>query len=239
MIRTSIVIPFRNQWKLTGLCLRFLRKYTRLPHEIVLVDNGSTEKYVPPNDVQLIRNRYNQGFAAAVNQGLERASGEFLVVLNNDTLPGARWIEQMIAVFDQRKDCGLVGPVSNKVIPEQKIPVNLPTIRKIEEFTAKYNRSNPKKWKSSKRISGFCMVFPRHVFQKVGFFDERFGLGTYEDDDYCLRVRRAGFECIITGDTYVHHFGSQSFRKRGYAEFKKILRQNRRYFLQKWGLKSY
>lgn len=234
----SIIIPARNEWALTWQCIQSIGQHTKLPHEIILVDNGS-EEAIPghfnkqPN-LHIIRNRWNRGFAAAINQGLKKAKGDYLVWLNNDTLPSHRWLSQLIHVLNTAPSAGLVGPVSNRVIPEQKITVNLSSPQKIHRFSNKFNQINPQKWKESTRLSGFCLVYSRPVFEAIGYLDERFGLGTYEDDDYCYRARLAGYRCMVAGDTYVHHFGSQSFRRNGYREFQKILRQNRRYFIYKW-----
>ncbi|MBD1371572.1 glycosyltransferase family 2 protein [Hazenella sp. IB182357] len=235
---TSIIIPAHNGWKFTQLCIRSIRTYTDHPYEIILIDNGSTERMPARlreiNDLTLIQNDWNKGFAGAMNQGLASARGEFLVWLNNDTLPSHRWLEQLIKVLNTRPKAGLVGPLSNCVIPEQKIKINMQSVSQIHRFSQHFNQSNPNKWKKSRRLSGFCIALTREVFERVGFLDERFGLGTYEDDDYCYRVIEAGYDCIIAGDTYLHHFGSRSFRKRGYREFKWILEQNRKYYICKW-----
>ncbi|WP_124727453.1 glycosyltransferase family 2 protein [Staphylospora marina] len=235
----SIIIPNHNEWQTTWNCIRGIRAHTPESHEVILVDNGSDR--IPEwgrqdRELTLIRNRYNRGFAAAVNQGLRAATGEYLVLLNNDTLPSHRWLTQLLRVFSHLPSVGLVGPVSNRVIPEQKIPVTLRSVEKIHRFCKRFNRPRPEEWREVRRLSGFCLVMPRAVMEKVGMLDERFGLGTCEDDDYSLRVRRAGYRLIVAGDTYVHHFGSTSFRKHGYREFRKLLNQNRLYFLHKWGI---
>lgn len=188
-----------------------------------------------PN-VKHIRNDRNRGFAAAINQGLTIAEGEYLVWLNNDTLPSHRWISQLIQVLRSDTRYGVVGPVSNRVIPEQKITVQLATPAQIHRFTDQHNQVNQEKWRESKRLSGFCLVYSRKIHTEIGFLDERFGLGTFEDDDYCYRVRKAGYRCMVAGDTYVHHFGSRSFQQGGYPEFQKILLQNKAYFHHKWDL---
>jgi GT2 family glycosyltransferase len=235
----SIIIPVRDEWMFTRQCLAAIQRYTVVSHEVIVVDNGSE---LPPADrpesegVRWIRNRWNKGFASAVNQGLEAARGEFLVWLNNDTLPSHRWLKQLLHVLKTDERVGMVGPVSNRVIPEQKIEVSLSSPAVIHRFSDRFNRTDPNKWRETKRLSGFCVAYPRRVLEKVGLLDERFGLGTYEDDDYSLRARRAGFRLIVAGDTYVHHFGNRSFKRNGYREFKKILRQNRRYYMLKWNI---
>lgn len=240
-VSVSIIIPVKDEWLLTKECVQRIIQHTKCKQiQIILVNNGSREK--PPSlllkhpFLTWIHNRWNRGFASAINQGLAIAQGEYLVCLNNDTRPGPCWLEQLIRVLQEYPRCGMVGPVSNRVIPEQKIQVpQLKTRAEIDQFTKQYNQTNSSKWKKSKRLSGFCLVFPRAIYEKIGGMDERYGLGTYEDDDYSYRLRKAGYHCVIAGDTYVHHYGSRSFQKRTYREFQKLLKQNRAYFIRKWG----
>ncbi|WP_240511831.1 glycosyltransferase family 2 protein [Paludifilum halophilum] len=234
---TSIIIPVRNQRAYTRLCLRSIRTYTRPPYEVIAVDNRSsdgTAAYLEKlSGVRLLRNPVNRGFAGAVNQGLEAARGEYIVLLNNDTLVSHRWLDQLLAVLHDERN-GLTGPLSNRVIPEQKIKVTLTKPEEIHSFCRRFNRTDPSKWRAVPRLSGFCLAFRARLIREIGRLDERFGLGTYEDDDFSHRARLAGYRCIVAGDTYVHHFGSRSFRRKGQKEFYKILRQNRRYFVLKW-----
>lgn len=237
----TIIIPSRNQRHTTLQCLQCIRQYTTPPLEIIVVDNGSTdgtaEALARMPEVRLIRNDHNRGFAAASNQGIRAANGTSIVLLNNDTLPSYRWLANLLTVLRSDARIGLVGPLSNRVIPEQKVRIRFPTTQAMHAFCRKFHhRSNPAKWRTSPRLSGFCMAFPAGLVERIGLLDERFGMGTYEDDDYCYRARLAGYRCVIAGDTYVHHLGNRTFRKRGREEFKKILAQNRRYFIDKWGI---
>jgi len=238
---TTIIIPSRNQRHTTLQCLQCIRQYTTSPLEIIVVDNGSTdgtaEALASLPEVRLIRNDHNRGFAAAVNQGIRSANGTHIVLLNNDTLPSHRWLANLLTVLRSDARIGLVGPLSNRVIPEQKVRIRFPTAEAMHAFCRKFHRrSDPTKWRNSPRLSGFCLAFQAGLVERIGLLDERFGVGTYEDDDYCYRARLSGYRCVIAGDTYVHHLGNRTFRKRGREEFKKILAQNRRYFTAKWGI---
>jgi len=83
----------------------------------------------------------------------------------------------------------------------------------------------------------FCLAMRREVFEEVGPLDERFGLGLFEDDDYSMRLRRAGYRTVCAEDVFVHHFGEASFGgiacDGGYAG---LLAANRKRFEQKWGV---
>lgn len=238
----SIIIPVRDEWVLTRECVVRILQHTKCRQvQIILINNGSQENPPPfllkHGSITWIHNPWNRGFASATNQGLRIATGDYLVCLNNDTRPGPHWLAQMIHVLQASSQCGMVGPVSNRVIPEQKIPVpSFHSKADIDTFTKEYNHTDSSKWRKSIRLSGFCLVFPRSIYEEIGEMDERYGLGTYEDDDYSYRVRKAGYYCMVAGDTYLHHYGSQSFQKRPYQEFKKLLKQNRAYFIRKWGI---
>jgi GT2 family glycosyltransferase len=103
----SIIVPCWNQWEFTRLCLEALFCYTRTPWELIAIDNSSIDETgdelaavhrAAPVPVTLIRNTRNVGFPAAINQGLQVASGEYLVLLNNDAVVTAGWLDHLIAL---------------------------------------------------------------------------------------------------------------------------------------------
>ncbi len=85
------------------------------------------------------------------------------------------------------------------------------------------------------KLSGFCLLLKRAVYDKIGGLDERFGLGLFDDDDLAERARRAGFELAVAHDLFVHHFGSRTFLGNG-IDIGKLLDENARRFADKWGL---
>lgn len=236
---TSIVIPVHNQWSLTRFCLRSLYRYTRVPIEVIVVNNASTDgttKHLSKEfpEIKQIYNPEKRGFSASVNQGLRIAKGKYLSTINNDTLPSYRWLINLLRVMKHRSNCGVVGPLSNYVLPDQWLHTDLKRNKDIHSFCQRFNRPNPSKWRISDRLSGFCLVFPREIWNIVGEFDENYGMGYYEDLDFSYRVRLAGYKCFIAGDTYVHHFGSKSFMKDNKDLAKQLSQQNRQYFIRKW-----
>ncbi len=89
---------------------------------------------------------------------------------------------------------------------------------------------------------GFCYLFKREVFEKVGFLDERFSPGNFEDDDYSLRILQAGYDLLICQDTFIHHFGHGSFLKGGTEQemleklkrAEALVERNQALFQEKW-----
>lgn len=241
----SIITLTYNEWKYTNVCLSNIRRHTHVPFEVIVVDNGSTDGSVErlrhlqerQSWLHLVENEVNRGFAAGMNRGLRKAAGEYFVLLNNDTLPSFRWLDNPLQLFKLKQHAGIVGPVSNRVIRQQKVKTTLRSVREVHRFCRNHNHLNPAKWRRTLLLSGFCLIFPRKLVDDIGLLDEHFGAGTYEDDDYCKRAQKAGYTCWVAGDTYVHHFGNRSFKQRGKSEFRKILRQNRQYYMYKWGKK--
>src|SRR5712691_2119269 len=104
---TSIIVPCFNQRGFTQLCLRSLFRYTRAPWELIVVDNGSTDdtkaylagvQDATAVPVTVVANAANLGFPAAINQGLQLAHGEYLVLLNNDVVVTDGWLDQLTAL---------------------------------------------------------------------------------------------------------------------------------------------
>lgn len=80
---------------------------------------------------------------------------------------------------------------------------------------------------------GFCLLIRKSVIDAVGLLDERFGIGCFEDDDYCLRAIKGGYRAVIVGDAFVHHFGGRTFVGSG-VDFGTLMRENERLFRAKW-----
>jgi hypothetical protein len=91
------------------------------------------------------------------------------------------------------------------------------------------------KWFTVSKLSGFCLLMKRAVYEKIGGLDERFGLGFFDDDDLAERARRAGFELAVAQDLFVHHFGSRTFVGNG-VDAEGLRDENARRFADKWGL---
>lgn len=235
---TSIIIPTFNQWDYTRQCLDSIREYTVDPCEIIVVDNGSTDETVrilrTMNDVILIENETNKGFPAACNQGLRVARGEQFLMLNNDVVVTHGWLNNLLKCLYADPRHGAVGPVSNSVSGTQVRSQPYQTLDEYHEFARDFNQSESEKWLYTLRLVGFCLLIRREVYEKIGEFDERFGIGTFEDDDYCMRVRHAGYKLVIASDTYVHHYGSVT--NRVVPEYGNLLLENQRKFVEKWGV---
>ena len=130
---------------------------------------------------------------------------------------------------------GLVGPVSNYATPPQWVE-NVP-YRDLDEmhvFARRWREEHRGQWFTVSKLSGFCLLMKRVVYESIGGLDERFGLGFFDDDDLAERARRAGFELAVAHDLFVHHFGSRTFVGNG-IDAGALLEENARRFAAKWG----
>jgi O-antigen biosynthesis protein len=242
--RVSIVILAHNQLRDTQQCLASIEKHTAPAHELILVDNGSTDGtgqffrgYAAKHGhVRVILNRANLGYAAGNNQGLACARGHTLLLLNNDTVVTAGWLERMLGVLELHPDCGLVGPVSNSVSGPQFVPAaNYANLDQLPQFATQWCADHAGQSAEASRLVGFCLLLRRAVVEKIGGLDPQFGSGNFEDDDFCIRAGLAGFKLRIAQDSFVHHTGGQTF-KGAKIDYRASLERNWELFKAKWAM---
>ena len=219
---TSIIMLCLNQLEYTKKCLKSILKYTSVPYELVLVDNGSTDGTVPfledyankHDNCKIILNNENRGFAGGNNQGIAAAEGDYILLLNNDVIVTQDWLERLISHIESDENIGMASPVSNSVSgPQQVEQVSYgQNMNKMQNFARNYSKSNVGRTQEILRLVGFCLLIKRQVLDIIGGLDETYGNGNYEDDDLCLRSRIAGFRNIIAHDVFIHHYGSMTFK---------------------------
>jgi GT2 family glycosyltransferase/tetratricopeptide (TPR) repeat protein/uncharacterized HAD superfamily protein/hypoxanthine phosphoribosyltransferase len=237
---TSIVILTYNQLEYTKITIDSIRKYTKAPYEIIVVDNASTDATVEylkaQKDIRTVFNQENLGFPSGCNEGMEIAAGEYIVLLNNDVVVTNDWLEGLIECAESMPSIGIVGSMTNNISGFQREPKSsYKKASQVHEFAAKYRRAHRKFWLESPKVAGFCMLIKRKLMEQIGGFDIAFGIGNCEDDDYCVRAALAGFKVAIAGDVFIHHFGSKSFTREGIEKYKDIIKTNEEIFREKWG----
>ncbi len=238
---TSIVILTYNKLDYTKLCIDSIRTYTKAgSYEIIIVDNASTDGTVEwlksQPDIRCILNTENLGFPKGCNQGMEIAKGTEILLLNNDTIVTKDWLTNLKKALYSDEKIGAVGPVTNCSVNYQDIEVGYKNVDEMQMFAANYNHTNARQWEEKVKLIGFCILFKRSVLDCIGFLDEQFSPGNYEDDDYCFRMITAGYKILLCNDTFIHHFGNTSFvYNEAYGE---LLRRNEKKFVQKWGFNA-
>lgn len=238
--KLSFVILTFNQLDYTKLCIDSIRANCKDDtYEIVIVDNNSTDGTVEwlkdQKDIKVIFNEKNEGFPKGCNQGIEIANKDNdIFLLNNDTIIMQNSIFNMRMALYSERAIGAVGAVSNYVSNNQKVNVKFEEIDDYIKFALENNVVDEKSYEQRAKLVGFAMFIKREVLDEIGLLDERFTPGNYEDDDLSIRIAISGKKLLLAKDSYIHHFGSISFKKDVQA-YEKLLTCNREKFKEKWG----
>lgn len=240
----SVVVVTYNNLDLTRACLASIDEHSHYcPLEVIVVDNASvdgTKEFLlewldASSGRRLVLNDENRGFAAANNQGLAAAHGEYLVMLNNDTYVTPGWVGTLVRHLQRDKSLGLIGPVTNNIGNEAKINISYTDMDAMLEASARYTRRNIGHTFPLRTAAFFCVMMPRHVYLRVGPLDEAFGLGFFEDDDYCRRIEQRGLRIVCANDVFIHHYLSASFNNLKRQDRQNLFERNKAIYEAKWG----
>lgn len=228
----SIVIVNWNTRDLLRGCLASIAAETSVPHEVIVIDNASSDGSVEMvavefPGVRLITNRENRGFAGANNQGLAIARGAHLLLLNPDTVVLDGAIDRTLAWLAEHPDVGCVGcqvmegpEVIQQTCFADPTPLNQAIVEfglmRLAPFVPVFGRPWYRGWdRRSERdvdvVSGMFMLVPRRVFETVGPLDEGFFIYA-EEADWCRQMRNAGWRCVFAPVARIVHLdgGSKS-----------------------------
>lgn len=246
MITTSIIIPAFNQLPYCRQCVGSILAHTEAPYKLILVDNGSTdgvsEYFDSVPGATVVHTGRNLGFAAGVNAGWVHAEGHVLL-LNSDTIMprvSGDWLARLVRALTSNDDVGAVGPRSNCVSGPQQIDgLDLSSIDAINTIAEARASEYDGDLRDVARLVGFCLLIRDKAAHDIGPLDEGYGIGNYEDDDYCIRVLRAGWRLCIAEDSFVFHYGGRTFLGMGIVDeqWQALMAANRRRFSTKWDLK--
>jgi GT2 family glycosyltransferase len=241
--RVSIVVVTFNNCELTRLCVESILADPYPAREIIIVDNNSsdgTPGYLRAleaghEDIRIILNAENRGFAAANNQGLGIARGDVLVLLNNDVVVPRAWLRGLLRCLDDPA-VGLAGPVTNSAGNEARIPVSYTDLADMDEFARAHMNGHRGVSFDIAVLAMFCLAMRRDAFEKIGLLDEGYAIGMFEDDDYANRARAAGYRVVCAEESFVHHAGQAAFKKLiANGEYQAVWDRNQAYYESKWG----
>ncbi len=208
------------------------------PFEFIAIDNGSENwdidnlSNLKGDNVRIILNRENAGYARAANIGIRHANGDLILVTNPDVVYQHGSIKAMVNALAELPRCGAVGPrtwwdkgmtfllpVSELIKPYRFF---LTEIMRVSEtmnhvLLKRWIRKTLRYWRTVKplrqeMLSGACIMTTRKVLDRVGGFDESFPL-YFEDTDWSLRVRKAGYNLYMVPDAQIIHYYNQSARR--------------------------
>jgi GT2 family glycosyltransferase len=238
----SILIVTHDGLGWTRLCLESLERRTDWPRfEVVVADNASTDgtrEWLGDEErrgtLRAVMLPDNRGFAAGINAAAAAAHGDFLCLMNNDTVVTRGWLSALVRHLERDAGLGMIGPSTNEIANEARVEVGYRELKHLEPWARGYTRGHAGQANEIPMLAMFCALLRRETFETVGPLDERFEIGMFEDDDYALRLTAAGFRLAVARDSFVHHAGRGSFRALPQEEYLRIYRENRRRFEEKW-----
>lgn len=214
--KVSIIILTYNSIYELPRCLNSIRDNTRVPYEIIIVDNASTDgtrEYLQAAELgaKILLNDENEGFSRGCNRGIKEAAGEYVLLLNPDTVVTKNWLKHMLVHF--KDDVGAVGPISNFVGGFQLFTHHY-TNKKLgqidaDTFARTSYRRNKKKSMETKLLIGFCLMIRRDVIDHIGMLDKDFFFGN-EDLEYSFRLRLNMYKLVIATDVFIYHKPSET-----------------------------
>ncbi|MCC6312614.1 MAG: glycosyltransferase family 2 protein [Thermomicrobiales bacterium] len=243
--RASVIVVTYDNLAYNRLCLASLLANTEHPNtELIFVDNGSTDGSVEflaeaavryPN-VRLVRNSENRGFGPANNQGIAAASGDTLVLLNNDTIVTPGWLSRLTHHLEDEA-IGLIGPATNRTCNEAQVELAYQTYGEMTAIARQLANRYAGDRRSIRMLAMFCTAFRRDLVDTIGNLDERYELGMFEDEDYALRAKAAGYDIVWTPEVYIHHAYHASIGKLlPTGQYLSTFRANQQRFEAKWGI---
>jgi hypothetical protein len=234
--KLSIVILCWNDQKVIHDAIRSIYEKTRaLDFEVIVSDNGSAEgcvegirKAFPHPNLRIVENRANLGFSKGNNEGIAVAQGEYILILNPDTVMHDGALDNLVRFADRHPEGGAFG--CRAVYPDgryQTTAMVAPTVgrlwihalglHRLGRYSSLFLSRAYFGWKgdTEREIdwqSGCCVMFRGDLLKKLGGFDPQFFYHC-EEVDLCLRIRRAGFKVLFTPEARITHIGGQSVKR--------------------------
>ena len=232
-----------------------LRAKTEVHHAVGVIDNGSenedsiqAKKHFDEFQ-QKSRNRgdffvsseSNLGFSGGNNHLIKAFLDDpeitHICLLNSDVIVTDYWLDYLLA-----EGFEMSAPVTNAAGNEQTVAIDYQVSLSTDAFDAVNEYANKRRnsysnyHTTSDFLVFFCVMISKNIIEDIGLLDEQFFPGSFEDNDYCLRVLQAGYTMHIIRGCFIHHFGSGSFSKLEMPKRLDIANTNRVKFEQKWGV---
>jgi GT2 family glycosyltransferase len=231
----SIIIPVYNGIEYVRECIESVYNApVGVRFEVIVIDQNSQDGAREmlqamaadlPN-FTLIKNSTNVGFGRAVNQGAAVARGEFLAVANSDLVFTPGWLDHLAQAMRNDPQLAVVSPVTNYVGEGPQLDLQACDVTPLlASLYAQSITERPRLQPVEDRLVFFCVLVRKQVFDFLGGLSDVFGLGNYEDDDFCFRARMAGYTLGIVPRAFVFHYGSRTFKEQK-IDYVELMQQN-------------
>lgn len=244
----SIIIINYQQAQITCDLLDSLCDIHYTHYELLLVDNGllkdSTARYQRHHPhVKVINSKENRGFAGGNNLAIKQAKGDYILLLNNDTIVPANFLNPMVQLMEDQAKTGIVSPkiyfydAPNTLQYAGTSVLSFKTGRGVDPAKNTVDHGQYDQLKKVPIAHGACMLIRKAVLEDIGLLSEAYFL-YYEELDFCERARQNGWDIYFTPDSYIHHLESSSVGKFSPLKTHYMFR-NRWIFIRKFGGKNY
>ena len=184
-------------------------------------------------EILIINPDRNLGFSGGVNLGLRNVQREYVVLINNDAEVTSGFLYPMHRTLIEHPSIKITAPATDKSGNEAQIPIGKgPNSWKSLNLFKAANNGN---YRVNYSLSFFCVMFEMKLIDEIGFLDERYEIGMFEDDDFVRRVQLANHSVAICFDSYVYHEISSSFNIMESEERIRIFESNKKKYESKWG----
>jgi GT2 family glycosyltransferase len=240
----SIVIPCCGMLEYTRMCVPSVLRCTRTPYELIFLDIGSldgTADYLAgladglmQIRVEVVRTPTDLGIGKVCRDALDRCRGEFIVLLNNDTIVTRGWVNQLIGMLSMSAAMGLAGPMSNYAALQQLVETvpyrsgqrkharpgeepemrNLVDAEAVQAFADDMKKENSGKWLYTDRLGGFCLMLKHEVYKRLtqqGDLNKWTDLSLFDSDILSTKAKQFGYNLAVCRDLFIHHFGTRTF----------------------------
>ena len=228
----SIVILTWNNIDTIARVLEGIRKHTSQLYEIIVVDNGSTDgtyEYLRKQaDIKIIRNAYNAGCSTGRNQGLEVATGDYIVFLDSDQMVNKYWLDTAIKIFDTEPNVGAISWAAGWMTLDRLTVAlqDMPSAGMLGRF------SNSDYREDVAYLGTGGLITTRKIAFEVGGFDTFYNPTTFEDTDFSFKIKEKGYRILYCPKIYLIHEPHGSIKK--IKDYMGIFTRNKEYFYKKW-----
>jgi GT2 family glycosyltransferase len=211
--------------------------------ELIIIDNGSTDgiKDLINRVSKLFKHfKYrktftNIGYARGMNYGIRLSTGSYVTLMNNDVTIGTGWQSTVERYINKNREIGAVCPLTDNCGNEAAVDF----IEYNNEFwdnnKLNFEIENTGMYFEVKTLGFFNVTLSREAIEICGELSEDYGLGMFEDDDYCRKLEKSGFKRIIILDSVVRHAMSKNFDNLDPSYKKELFAKNKKRYEEKWG----
>lgn len=238
----SIILLCYNNWNLTEQCIISIIENTNYEnYELIIVNNNSTDetknklkKIKKQNNMHIINNEENYGFAKGMNIGALHACGEYLVLLNNDTYCMKNWLYPLLKPYFKDNNCGIVSSITNNCGNEVKQFLIFDNIKDLKFKSMNLQHNKLYKYYRNEICPFFAPLIKKELFYKIGMLDVNYGRGGWEDDDfqYSLKLYNNNINNYYTFGSFIYHQESATM-----GSYNVSTGDNKLYYEKKWKVK--